>query len=346
MSLTDSKIKGLRPQSKVYRVADGKGLALEVAPTGGKLWRYRFRLNGKANMLSLGAYPAVSLAEARRKRDEAAELVAKGLNPSHHRKSQAANTFRAIAEEYLADQAAIWTPRTLKQRRALLESDIYPGIGDRPINGVSSADVLRVLQGIEERAPTMAAFARQVIGAIFRKAIVTLRADADPSAPLSGSLRPRHATHHPTLPAAEIPAFFERLEAYAGYPTTRAAAELLWLTTVRTNELIGARWDEFDLEAGLWTVPAERIKMRRDHVVPLIPRAVEILRSMEPLTRRTGWVFPNRDDTKRPASGNLLLRMWRHLGYPAGGFSPMAFEELSRPGRTIPAIRPRPSRRS
>lgn len=323
MKLTDTKIKGLRPQAKLYRVADCKGLSLEVTPNGSKLWRYRFRLHGKANMLALGAYPAVSLAEARKKRDEAAELVAKGVNPAHHRKERAENTFQSIAEEYLTDQAEIWTPRTLKQRRALLESYIYPAIGNRPVTEISAADVLRVLQIIEAGgAPTVAVFARQVIGAVFRKAVCTLRAEFDPSAPLRGSLKPRHVKHHPILPGAEIPAFFERLDAYAGYPTTQAAAELLWLTTVRTVELLGARWEEFDLGAGLWSIPAERMKMRGDHVVPLVPRAVEILRTLEPLTRRTGFVFPNRDDSKRPATGNLLLRMWRHLGYEPGGFSP------------------------
>jgi integrase len=322
MKLNDSKIKGLRPKDKVYRVADGKGLALEVTPPGGKLWRYRFALHGKAGMVSLGAYPAVTLAEARKKRDDAARLVAKGLNPSQHRKAQTANTFRAIAEEYLADQAAIWTPRTLKQRRALMEADLYPAIGDRPINDVSPADMLRLLQGIEARAPATAVFARQLAGAVFRKAVVTLRADHDPTAPLTRALKPQHVAHHPVLPAAEIPIFFKRMEAYRGYPTTVWAAELLWLTTVRTNELIEARWEEIDLDAGVWSIPAERMKMRRDHVVPLVPRAVELLRAVEPLTRRTEWVFPNRDDSKRPASGNLLLRMWRQIGYPAGGFSP------------------------
>jgi integrase len=320
MKLTDTKIKGLKPQAKLYRVADGKGLSLEITPAGNKLWRYRYRLHGKANMLALGAYPAVPLAEARKKRDAAAEQIARGINPSHHRKTRAANTFRTIAEEYLSDQAELWTPRTMKQRRALLESDIFPALGDRPINDISSADVLRVLQETEARAPTMAIFARQIIGAVFRKAVVTLRADSDPSAPLRGALKPRHVAHHPILPAGEIPGFFERLDAYTGYPTTRAAAELLWLTTVRTVELLGARWEEFDLEAGLWTIPAARIKMRRDHVVPLVSRTVEILRTLEPLTKSTGFVFPNRDDPRRPATGNLLLRAWRHMGYT--DFSP------------------------
>jgi integrase len=320
MKLTDSKIKGLRPQAKMYRVTDGRGLTLEVTPSGSKLWRYRFRLHGKANMLALGAYPGVSLAEARRKRDEAAELVGRGLNPARHRKTQEANTFRAIAEEYLSDQAPIWTPRTFKQRQALLESNIYPEIGDRPINDITPADILRVLQDIERRAPVMAYFARQVIGAIFRKAVCTLRADSDPSAPLRGALKPRGTAHHPIILTAEIPGFFERLDAYAGYPTTRAAAELLWLTTVRTVELLGARWDEIDFEAGLWTVPAERMKLRRDHVVPLVSRAVEILRTIEPLTRRTGWIFPNRDKPEQPASRGVLWKAWARIY--GNGFTP------------------------
>jgi integrase len=245
--------------------------------------------------------------------------VTRGLNPSHHRKTQEANTFRAVAEEYLTDQALIWTPRTFKQRKTLLESDIYPAFGDRPINDITPADVLRLIQEIEQRAPVMAHFARQVIGAVFRKAVCTLRAEFDPSAPLKGALKPRNVEHHPILPATEIPGFFKRLEAYAGYPTTKAAAELLWLTTVRTVELLGARWDEFDLEAGLWTIPAERMKLRRDHVVPLVPRAVEILRSLEPITRRTGWLFPSRDNPAQPASRGVLWKAWNSISQ---GFTP------------------------
>lgn len=315
MKLTDTKIKGLRPRDKLYRVADGRGLVLEITPSGGKLWRWRYRLNGKANLLALGKYPAVTLAEARKKRDDAAELVAKGINPAQHRKAQAANTFRAIGEEYLADQAEIWTPRTMKQRRAMLEADIYPAIGDRPITDISPADVLNLLQGIEARAPAVAVFARQLIGAIFRKAIVTLRADTDPSAPLTRALKPRHTDHHAILPTNDIPAFLAAIDSYAGAYTTKAAMELLWLTTARTVELLAARWEEIDLDAGLWICPAARMKKRRDHVIPLVPRAVELLRSLEPITRRTGWVFPNRDDSARPASPGLLLRAWRNLGY-------------------------------
>jgi integrase len=319
MALTDSQIKALRPKDKLYRVADGKGLTLEITPRGAKLWRYRFRLHGKANMLALGAYPSVSLADARRKRDEAAVLVAQGVNPAHHRKTEAANTFKTIAEEFLSDQAKVWTPHTLRQRRNLLESDVYPAFGDRPITDIKPADVLRVVQKIEARAPAMAVVAKQVIGAVFRKAIVTLRAEVDPSAPIKGALKPRNIEHHPIIPATEIPAFFERLDAYPGYPTTKIAAELLWLTTVRTVELLGARWDEIDLDAGLWTIPAARMKMRRDHVVPLVPQAIETLRALEPLTRRTGWLFPNRDDFTKPASRGVLWKLWNSV---ADGFTP------------------------
>ncbi|MGX2041852.1 tyrosine-type recombinase/integrase [Methylocaldum sp. MU1018] len=319
MALTDSQIKALRPKDKLYRVADSKGLTLEVTPTGGKLWRYRFRLHGKASMIGLGAYPSVTLAEARRKRDEAAVLVAHGVNPTHHRKTEEANTFKAIAGEYLADQAKVWTPHTLRQRRNLLESDVYPAFGDRPITDIKPADVLRVVQKIEARAPTMAIVAKQVIGAVFRTAIVTLRAEVDPSAPITGALKPRNTEHHPIIPAGEIPDFFERLDAYPGYPTTKIAAELLWLTTVRTVELLGARWNEVDLGAGLWTIPAARMKMRRDHVVPLVPQTVDVLRTLEPLTRRTGWLFPNRDDVTKPASKGLLWKLWDSI---LTGYSP------------------------
>lgn len=312
MPLTDNKIKGLRPKEKLYRVADGAGLCIEVTPAGAKLWRYRYRVGGKASMLSIGKYPAVSLAEARKKRDEAAGMVARGINPVHHREAQAKNTFRAVADEYLEGKGRIWTPRTLAHRRALLELNVYPVIGDMPVNAIRPADILHMLRDIEGRAPAMAYLARQTVGAVFRLAVATLRADADPSAPLRGeSLSPRAVQHHPIMTASEIPAFFAKLETYSGYPTTRAGALLLWLTTVRTVELLGAEWKEIDLDAGLWTVPAARMKMRRDHVVPLVPEAVDIFRSLLPLSRRSGLVFPGRDDPGKRASNGLLWKAWR-----------------------------------
>jgi integrase len=319
MPLNDAQIRALKPKATIYRVADGNGLTLEITPAGSKLWRYRFRLAGKASMLALGQYPAIGLKEARRKREEAAALVAQGINPAHQRKAEAGNTFRAIAEEFLSAQSTVWTPRTLGQRRALLEADIYPVIGDRPISAITPADVLALLRDIEQRAPVMAYFAKQVVGAVFRRAICTLRCEYDPTQPLTGALRPRKVEHHPILPAGEIAGFFERLDAYPCLPTTRAAAELLWLTTVRSVELLGARWEEIDLEAGLWTIPAARMKKRRDHMVPLVPRAVEILRTIEPLTRRSGWLFPNRDHQDRPASRGVLWKVWEAV---APGFSP------------------------
>ena len=313
MPLNDNKIKGLKATGKLYRVADGNGLTLEITPAGKKLWRYRYRLGGKASMLSLGEYPAVSLTEARTKRTEAAELVKQGINPAHHRHAEKANTFQAVALEFLADKAKVWTPRTLKQRTALFENYIFPQIGARPIAEIKPADILRLIQGIESEAPVQAYFARQVIGAVFALAIGTLRAETDPTQPLKSALKPHITAHHATINPSDIPAFFDRLETSGSYPTTKAAAELLWLTTTRTVELLSAKWEEFDLDAGLWTIPAERMKGRRDHVVPLIPSAVEILREIQPITRHTGLVFPSRDNPSNPASKGVLWKLWSRL---------------------------------
>jgi integrase len=319
MPLTDSQIRSLRPKPTIYRIADGNGLTLEVTPAGSKFWRYRFRLGGKASMIALGQYPAVGLKDARQKREEAAALVAQGINPAHQRKAAEASTFRAIAEEYLSAQASIWTPRTFDQRRAILARDIYPVIGDRPVATITPADVLAPLRDIEERAPAVAYLAKQIMGAVFRLAICTLRCEIDPTQPLARALRPRNVDHHPILKAGEIGSFFKSLDEYQAGPVMRAAAELLWLTTCRTVELLGAHWEEFDFEAGIWTIPAERMKKRRDHVVPLVSRAVEILRGLEPWTRATGFVFPNRNDTRRPASRSSLWKVWEAV---IDGFSP------------------------
>lgn len=313
MSLNDNKIKGLKPKEKLYRTADEKGLAIEVTPLGKKLWRYRFRLHGKAKMISLGEFPSVSLGKARQKRQEAEDLVKQGIHPTHHRQAKKKDTFQSIAQEFLDEKSKTWAPRTLQQRTTLFQSYIFPNIGERPITGISSADILHLLKNIEEKTPIQAYFARQVINAVFDKAICTLRAEHNPVNPLKKALKKHVTESHEPIPQDRISIFFKSLDEFAGYPTTKFAAELLWLTTVRTVELLGAKWDEFDLCKNIWIIPAERMKKRRDHVVPLTGRATEIVNSLKPLTGNSKYLFPNRDDFNKHSSKGLLWKFWNNI---------------------------------
>ncbi len=265
MPLTDTHIKQSKPQDRPYKLADGDGLHLEVRPTGAKLWRLRYRLAGKENVFAIGRYPEVNLKEARSERDAAKKTIKEGVHPSHKRRldrirqsNEHSNTFSAVANEWLERNEAQWTVRTYGQRKKVLEIDVFPFIGSLPISQVTPAHVLDIVQRVEKRAPTMATIVNQSIGAICRYAVVTLRADIDPTAPLRGSLKPRQTQHHRPLSAVELPVFLHALDDYSGQFSNKIALQLALLTLVRTTEIINARWEEFDQEQPLWTIPAER----------------------------------------------------------------------------------------
>jgi integrase len=325
--LTDSKCKASKPRDKLYRKLDSSGLYLEITPTGKRHWRWRFLWQEKQSWATIGEYPLVTLAEARAMRDECRALLKRGLHPVKHANRQKANTFKTIAEEYLDDKATVWAPRTLEQRKRLLDREIYPNIGSRPIRDITPADVLALIQNVEKDRPAQAQFCRQVISAVFVKAISTLRADQDPTVPLQRALKPRVVKHAAVMMPADIRDFFEKLETSACFPSTRIAAELLWLTTVRSVELLEARWSELDLEARLWTIPADRMKRRREHIVPLTDRIVELLQQAKPLARNSGFIFPQtRGDITKPCNRLLFGKVWdtitRRQGESFGRFSP------------------------
>lgn len=313
MSLTDSKLKALKPEPKVYRISDGGGLSLEVRPSGVKVWRYRFQWLGKATMQSLGEYPSVSLAQARTKRDEAKALLKSGSNPVTQSRLSKATTFRAVAEEYLLDQAKVWTPRVHRAAVSLFEREIFPRLGNMPVADVKPVDVLSVVRAVEKKRPITARRIQQAIGAVCRFAVVTLRREDDPTQAIRGALKAHKPKHHAVMKDHELKAFYEALKQSEAYPAVSMAGELLILTTTRTMELLGAQWDEFDLEAGIWIVPAARMKMRRDHVVPLVPAAVELLKLMQPLARGSRFVLPARGDRSKPAGNTTLYRLWSSL---------------------------------
>jgi integrase len=328
MPLSDTRIRSAKPQERPYKLVDGGGLYLLVTPTRAKLWRYRYRLGGKENVFAIGSYPGKGLAEARDDRDAAKKLIAKGQHPSHHRKLERiqqtlehANTFQAIADEWLERQTKRLTPRPLLLRRKVLERDVYPHIGALPMRQVTPAHVLDIIQRIEKRAPTVAALARRIIGGVCRHAITTLRAEVDVTAPLGEALAEHDTKHSHPLARTEIRGFMEALEGYRGLFSSKAAVRLLFLTLTRTMEMVGAKWSEVDLEAATWSIPAARMKMAEDHVVPLPTQAVELLKAVHHITGRSPYVFPNRNSPHRPASRGMVWKVFEGMGY-FGRFSP------------------------
>jgi len=319
-----------------YRLADGGGLFLEVRPNGSKLWRYRYEIAGRENMLALGDYPAASLADARKARDMARELVRRGIHPAHVRQAEravqiAANeeTFKAVALEWIDQlKAKGRTALYTKQVGRDLEVYVFPTIGALPCRAVTSAHLLAIIKRVEKRAPVTAGNLRQWCGAIFRYAIATLRADVDPASALKGAIHRPKIEHHKPLSRNEIPEFLKALATYRGNRATVIALRLLLLTFVRPGELRAAEWTEFDLDGAEWRIPAERMKMREAHTIPLSAQAVALLRELHDITGRQRWLFPN---TRRPAAcmtGTTTNRALEYLGY-AGRFSSHGFRSTA-----------------
>jgi integrase len=248
---------------------------MEIKPSGSKLWRLRYRLHGKENIYAIGKYPAISLAKAREMRTDAKELIRQGINPAQHRKlekikraHQNKNTFKAVANEWLERNAEKWSEKTYLQRSRILANDVFPQIGSLPIRDIDASLVLDIIQTIERRAPAMAAVAQQAISAIFRLAIVTLRAEIDPVFLIRGVLNPRKTTHHKILSRDELPDFLKALDNYSGSFANQIALKLAILTLARTNEVLKSKWIEFDLDEAIWTKNAENVKQREEHRVP------------------------------------------------------------------------------
>ncbi|MBS1191493.1 MAG: integrase [Rhodocyclaceae bacterium] len=327
--LTDTQLRNAKPNDKPYKLTDGNGLYLEVRPNGSKLWRYRYRIGGKENLYAVGDYPAMSLAEARAEREAARKLVKEGIHPAHQRRTETLrrsieveSTFQAVAETWIKENAGHWSGGYRLQVDRRLASDAFPRIGNLPIRSITPAHIKDVLKRVEQRgSPASAKLLKTWIGGVFRYAAGELLVDNDPTWPLRNTIKARKTQHIAHLTAKEIPAFLQALEGVQAEHATKMAAKLLWLTVVRTVEMRGAEWREFDLEAGLWTVPAERMKMREVHVVPLSAQAIELLQALHPLTGRGRYVFPGRKDREQPLTHEAIRDVFNRAGY-AGKFSP------------------------
>ncbi len=332
--LTEVKIRATKRAARLKKLSDGGGLQLWITPDGAKRWRLAYRFAGVQKLLALGVYPKTGLRDARERRDEAKRVLRDGQDPCVVKKlkkaakaAASANTFDAIAAELLAKKRAEKKAgRTLSKTKWLL-SLASPAIGTRPISEVSAAEVLNILQTIEARGRHETAHRlRATLSAVFRYAVVTEKAETDPTRDLRGALVAPTTKHRSAI--IQPKAFGGLLRAVAGYdgaPETRIALELLALTFVRPGELRTAEWQEFDLDAALWIIPPGRMKMRREHRVPLAPQAVALLTELQAITGRGKFLFPSLRSPARCMSENTMNAALRRLGYSKDQMSSHGF---------------------
>ena len=322
--LTDAKIKKLKApkenESEPSKHSDAHGLQLHIFKNGRMSWTYAYRFDGKQRSLTIGKYPQVSLAEARRKRDEARQQIEQGIDPSQAKKQAKAiidntNCFEIWARRWLADQEPTIKPLTHRRDVVLLEKDIIPFIGNMAINQIRSPDVLTIAKRIEDRgAGEMARRAISFIGRVIRQAMREGVANNDPTTGLSEALKPRKVKHMARIPAKELPELLSKIDAYEGDTATKLGLLFLNLTFVRTNELRFMEWVDVDIEAAEWRIPAHKMKMATEHIVPLSAQALEILAKLKLMTAQYQYVFFN-TTTRKPYSENAFITaLWR-MGY-------------------------------
>lgn len=324
MPLTATAIRNAKPAQKPVRLYDSGGLYLEIAPTGGRWWRFAYRFLGKRKLISLGVFQDVPLAAARERRDAMRKLLADCKDPSAKRKTdkqealgRSANSFEAVAREWYQKQLHTWVPSHAKDVLRRLETNLFPAIGSMPIAELTVPALLAALRKVEHRgAHDLAHRILQVSGQVFRYGIATGRCQRDLSTDLRGALVPHKGKHQAAITPEELPGLLRAIDGYEalGDRLTRLALRLLALTFVRTGELIGAQWEEFDLDSAVWIIPAERMKMKTEHVVPLARQTVEILQEERDIGGGSRYVFPGRNPDK-PISNNTMLFALYRLGY-------------------------------
>jgi integrase len=348
MALTDTEIRKSRPGDKAYRLPDSKGLFLFITPTGGKLWRWKYRHRGMQKLMTLGKYPDVPLALARERHAEARRLLATGVDPMEQRKAEK-TAFKAKKENSFQTIAGLWFEhwRVEKSRqhvdatRRRMEANILPLLGSRPITEIEAPELVAMVKAIETRgASDLAKRAMENAGQIFRYAIAHGYAKRNPASEIRPAdiLKPTHKTNLARIDAKELPGLLRAIEVYQGTHVTRLAIKLMAMTFVRTSELIGAKWAEFDMEAARWNIPAERMKMRSPHIVPLAAQAIEVLEMLHTLTGTNEWLFPGDRSVNKPMSNNTILQALKRMGYKSRmtghGFRGLASTILHEQGYT------------
>lgn len=353
MALTDVAIRNAKPKAKPYKLGDALGLFLLVQPSGGRLWRVKYRIDGREKKLGVGTYPEVSLSEARKRRDEAREVIAAGKDPSLEKQRdkarslvESANTLNAIAAEYCAkrkrDGEKGWAPATATRSEYLLGL-LRNSVGKMAITDIEPADLLDAVRRIERKGNLESARRTlQLASMVFRYAVATARLRSDPTRDLRGALTTPKVTHYGAITdASRVGGLLRAIDGYEGMGTAKLAMQLAPHVFVRPGELRHAEWSEFDLEAGLWTIPAEKMKMRKAHVVPLSRQAVKLFREVAMTSGPAGYVFPSIRTRARPMSENTINAALRRLGYSsdemtAHGFRAMASTLLNESGMWHP----------
>ncbi len=350
MSLTDTAIRNAKPRERDYKLADGGGLYLLITPPGGKLWRLKFRTDGREKKLAIGSYPEIGLGDARKRRDESREQLAAGKDPSREKQRekvrsrlQADNTFAGVAAEYCEkrkrDGHKGWAPATAVRSEYLL-GQLNKTIGRMPITEIEAADVLGALKKVESKGNHESAKRmQQLASAVLRYAVATARLISDPTRDLRGALTAPRVTHYGAITdASRVGELLRAIDGYEGQGITRFALQLAPHVFVRPGELRHAEWSEIDLEKAVWAIPAGKMKMRKVHHVPLSRQSVELFQQVYAVTGPSGYVFPSIRTRLRPMSENTINGGLRRLGYAsdemtAHGFRAMASTLLNESGK-------------
>jgi len=325
MPLTDLKVRNAKPAATIYKLADSGGLHLAVTPSGGRLWRWKYRFEGKEKLMSLGSYPEISIARARERHTENRRLLAEGIDPMAERKAvkaaetaARANSFATVTELWMEHWTHGKSPRHVDSTRRRLALNVLPVLGERAIDEIEAPEICAVVKAIEGRgASDIAKRALETIGQIFRFAIAHGYSRRNPATEIKPRdiLRATRKTNYARIDAKELPALLRKIEVYPGKHVTRLAIQLMALTFVRTGEMIAATWSEFDLGNARWDIPAERMKMRTPHIVPLSRQALEVLSNLYELTGNGSLLFPGDLSTEKHMSNNTILKGLERMGY-------------------------------
>jgi len=334
MPLTDAALRAVKPTEKNQKLFDGNGLFLLVTPRGVKNWRLKYRFQGKEKLISLGHYPLVSLKEARERATAARKSLDNGTDPSAQRKQEkqkAQTTFELVAREWHEVQSAKWTANYAEATLNRMQRNLFPSIGSRPVNEVTAPEILAILRKVEARGTVGTAHAlKNICSGVMRYAIATGRAERDPAADLRGALAPHVKKHRPALTAPEtVGNLMHTIHNYQGSLVVRSALQLMALTFCRSKEIREAEWTEFDFGDKLWRIPAERMKMRRDHLVPLSKQALAVLEKLRAYSGKGQYVFPSYRSESVPFGKTALQRAIRVMGFERDEMCPHGFRSMA-----------------
>jgi len=340
MALTDPRIKQAKPKDKDYKLSDSKGLYLLVAKTGSKYWRLKYRFLNKEKVLALGVYPTVTLKQARKACDTAKEQLEQGIDPSQARKAKRAeltgaqsNNLETLTREWHCQQTRKWSQSYSEKVLRSVERDLFPYLGTLPLDDITPPQLLAVLRRIESRGATESAHRlKQTVGQVFRFAVATGRAQRDITPDLKGALATHKKQHFPAITEpAQVGRLLNMLDNYEGTPTVRAALKLAPLVFVRPKELRHAEWQEIDTDKKEWRIPAAKMKMGVDHIVPLSTQALEVLEEQQCITGQwNGYVFPSARSPRRPMSDNAILSAFRNMGISKDEMTGHGFRAMAR----------------